>query len=83
MQYVNTWKNVQKIGFYKNSFRERECCLLQCYTMLIFSGGRGPHWVEIPCGLFETYESGFTDTLGFVKTSDPSNTDEIIFEMPA
>ena len=76
MQYVNTWKNVRKIGFYKNSFRE-------CYSMTIFSGGGTPHWVEIPCGLFKTYESGFTDTLGFVKTSDPSNTDKIIFEMPA
>ena len=76
MQYVNTWKNVRKIGFYKNSFRE-------CYSMIIFSGGGTPHWVEIPCGLFKTYESGFTDTLGFVKTSDPSNTDKIIFEMPA
>ena len=76
MQYVNKWKNVRKIGFYKNSFRE-------CYSMIIFPGGETPGWVHIPCGLFETYESGFTGTLGFVTTSDPGRTDQIIFEMPA
>ena len=76
MQYVNKWKNVRKIGFYKNSFRE-------CYSMIIFPRCETPGWVHIPCGLFETYESGFTGTLGFVTTSDPGRTDQIIFEMPA